>query len=129
MRNQKIVYRDPVAQLTDFKIVVHFKSIKQGRHFNFFLRGLNFFHFQCHRTIKIGKNSTLLCRLVIDIIHSSLFSFFFSYSFFLPFLFSLGGRRHPSPSNDAPAIKHTAMFRITTVHAYPSIIFVVYFVR
>ena len=75
---------------------------RPGASFQFFLGAKFFFIFQCHWTIeKLEKNSTLY--VVIDAIHSSLFSVFlffvFSFSFFfLFFSFSLGEGAEASPA-------------------------------
>ena len=89
----------------------------QGRHFNFFLGGPNFFKFfNATGLLKNWKKQHFICsNLTFFIVPFFLFSFFsfslFSF-FFLSFFFSFslggggggGGRRPPQPpSNDASA--------------------------
>ena len=91
-------------------------TIYQGRHFNFYLGGKNFFIFECHRTIeKLEKKQHFICsNLTLFIVPFFLFFSFFSlFSFFLLFFFFLGGgATAPQPLlNDASAIYSNALLK------------------
>ena len=80
----------------------------QGRHFNFFLGGPNFFLFSnATGLLKNWKKQHFICsNLTLFIVPFFLFSLFFSFLFFFFFFFSFtlgGGRRPPQPPplNDA----------------------------
>ena len=81
--------------------------VRQGRHFNFFLRGPIFYIiFQCHWTIEKLKKQHFICsNLTLFIVPFFLFFSFVSFSFFFFsffFSFSLGRGDGPQPPHITP---------------------------
>ena len=78
----------------------------QGRHFNFFLGGQNFFiFFNATGLLKNWKQHFICSNFTLFIVPfflSFFLFFFYFFFFFFLFSFSLGGRRPPSPPQITP---------------------------